>query len=246
MSVLSFADLEFIYKIDQHRKQADVTTKQAQESMPILQERGLIDENGYLTKKGSKAWASIGDVFERMIKGIPIEERIRSDSKSAVQANSGTMGWVFGEYLKQTYCTNSDIILVGKPLKTMRAAQGLSDTRKAAANILTSNLAVGKTLDFVEMHPYAFQYCKETGTQFIWMETRSKKQGVPVIRQAIQAKYYDYIKERFPKSSFWINYKKEEQYPPIQVRVTNRGWRNVVALIMPLDHTGMEIPVLES
>jgi hypothetical protein len=243
MSKLSFDDLIFLWEADQKRNKVNVASSLAQDAIPTLLEKGLINEDGYFTDLGIKAHKKIMDFFARMEKGIPLEERVRNDVKKAVQAKSGIMGWVFGEYLKQTYCTNSDIILVGKPVKPMRAAQGLSSTRSAAAAVIKSSLAAGKPLDFVELHPFAFQFCPESHTQFLWMESHPRG-SAELLQYAIQAMYYDYIMDRFPKASFYINYKKEEKFKPIQVRVTNRGWRNVVALIMPLDDTGMKVPNL--
>ena len=237
MSELSFDDLLVLNRADLKREVLDMKSLSDESSLVRFVEVGLADDEGKLSKKGLKMVEALRTLMEGFVKGVPMDKRIRNEHKEAEHPNSSSMGWIFGECRKKAYITNSEMLLIGRPTKSMRATEGKSSTRQSISNMLTSNCA-GRPSEFTELLPFAFQLDKETNTQFIWMKSKDGE-----VIQAIQSMYYDLALQRYPTATFHVNVKKETKYPSIQVRVTNRGWKNnVVGFIMVLDQTDMVIP----
>jgi hypothetical protein len=237
MAELKFGDLLVLNQSDRKRQVLNMATLSDVSSLSRIVEAGLSDDQGKLTTKGVKAVEMVESIIRQFAAGVPLSKRKYNEAKEVERPMVGAMSWSTGEYQKKPYFTNSELIMMGRTTKVMRASSGLSSTRKSVADTITSIVA-GKPSEFVELTFFLFQLDVKTGTQYIWMSSKDGKLVVP-----IQAMYFDFVRERYPSCTFHTNVKKPTQYPSVQVRVTNRGWKNnVVALIMSLDTEGMQIP----
>jgi hypothetical protein len=237
MAELKFADLLILNGSDQKRQVLDMASISDVGSLNRIVEAGLSDEQGKLTGKGVKAVEMVKKIIGQIVEGIPLRKRKYFEAEEVEKSKCGVMEWMFGEYQKKVYVTNSEIIMIGRPVKSMHASEGRSSVRKNAGDLINSHTS-GKNSEFVELVKFLYQLDMETATQFIWMASKDGKRIT-----AIQAKYFDYMKKKYPSCSFFVNVKKPQEYPVVQVRVLNRGWKNnVVGLIMTLDIQGMQIP----
>lgn len=190
---------------------------------------GLIVKGGKLTKKGIAQFEKVKEKLELLREGLPFDQRMESAVDSTAMYLNEEPVWFYGEVSAKPWVGNTEILFVGrKPDRAMNAVEGTTSQRKAIPITLRTILK-GKKDTTIELKPYAFQRDEFDGIEIIWLRDKKKTLSVP-----IQAKYFDYIFDRFPKVTFHID-KNSEGDSAIQFRVKNQGIKfNCVGVMMPL------------
>lgn len=243
MTALSFDDLSALDRSDLATEKLDRWAKADQIILRNLTENGLSTEFGDLTPKGVKAAKVVKKKFGAFKKGIPVEERVRSEAQTIERHDIGHISWTFGEYCRKMYVTNGDFLFLGKPFKSMKASEGLAKTRQVIASMLLSQCS-GRSSEFLELTPALYQVDKTDTVQMVWLVSKN-----PELAIAVQAMYFDFVREKFPKAVFWIKHRRwlAGEKVPVLARVTNKGLKNnVTALIMPLDMEIKDCPIFFS
>lgn len=227
---LKVQDLYVLAKFDEETGKIDLQNRmivQDPESINRLIEAGLISSNGAITETGLTQARKTKKTLEVLKKGIPIERRTKKDENKILSFNHL---WMSGEYLKKKYYTNGQIIMVGLPVKTMNCVRADGEARKAIAQSIKSSLAGS---NWVEVKPHTWSMPEPGGLEIIWLVNKSTSTMIPV-----QSAYVDYIQHRYPTVSFFADGKKSGR--PVQARVKNQGWSDVIGLFMPIrDNEGI-------
>lgn len=227
---LELADLMLLDKAEAGQK---LTGSVSGGSYERLAEHGFIDERRFLTGKGAKFLGSLRKAVVEQQRGIAFARRKRNEADQAALPRSTPIGWFTGTYAKKQWIANGAAFIVGKPGKTMDSQAGDSEIRHKVATILQTGTA-GKPEDFVDVEPYAFQVVGLGGIEMVWL-----KSADGTIIGAVQAMFFDLIKERYPTATFCAHRERfmsgalENQM--FAAKVTNRGVKNnIVALVMAL------------
>jgi hypothetical protein len=156
-------------------------------------------------------------VVPKLKAGVPFEKRGWQDPKAVVNSNK----WLTGTVSRKPIACNGEMLFVGKPRSPMFAEQAPSDTRQRLPQTVASCLK-GR---FQPVQPHTYQIEELGLVELVWMANAKQEFFV-----AIQAKYHDFLIDRFPKLSWFA----KSQYDSVQARVQNRGLKdNVVAIVMP-------------
>ena len=188
-----------------------------------LVDTGIVDHAGKFTEKGKAFYDKLSARIDELKKGVPLERRRLAEPKKLMEYECP---WNTGTIKKQTYFTNGELFVLGKPETVMKSKKGSSELRQAVPNTLRSSLAG----DFEEVFPAAWQTLVFGDLEVIWLCNKEQKNPV-----AMQTMYFDYLNKRFPKGKYF-NAVEPTASTPIQIRVRNKGIKNnVCALIMPFD-----------
>jgi hypothetical protein len=207
--------------------------KLSDETFQRLISANMINAGGLLTEHGRKTVVQLRATVGKLRQGVPFVMRVKTNAAAAERPTSSSIGWFTAEIKKKQYITNGALFLLGKPSKEMEAAPANAEQRQGIANAINSGTA-GKKTDYAQLSPKVYQVAGIGGMELAWLFSEDDS-----IAMAIQAMFFDLIKERYPTATFWAHSKKaaaKETLVPIQARVTNRGLKNnVVALVMPVE-----------
>jgi len=197
------------------------------ESRNRLVAEELIIKGGKLTAKGQKQFEKLYEKLQALRDGISLRLRKAADPKAIFDGEDGE--WFMGEASKKPWVANTEVLFIGrKPDPQFNASKGTPKQRKAVPSTLRSILK-GKSDATIELKPYAFQRDEFDGIELIWFRDDDETLFVP-----LQAKYFDYITDRFPKATYHVDENSDGQ-TAVQIRVKNQGIKfNCVGLVMPV------------
>ncbi len=204
---------------------------------------GITDEKGALTEYGKDFVMKLKSKILLLKGGIPFKHRVKNEAMAAMLPSSSWIGWFQAKFKDKTYITNGALFLLGQPSKEMEAVEASAEQRKGIATAIHTGTA-GKKDEYTKLVPTVYQVEEFGGIELVWLVSQDGSMGV-----AIQAMFFDLIKERYPTASFWVHTKKAQEkdllHSPVQARVTNRGLKNnVVGLVMAWN-TSLPLPKLE-
>ena len=228
---LGFAEFAALYKANLQQDCLEPNGEFAENVFHNLREAGLLGDGLFLTQKGIKAVKAVKQKINECFVGVPLDKRIKGDPKEAEKDADSQLGWVYGDYKKKEYVTNGNILLITKSTKLMKAEKG-SSTVRFNASTLIAKYCSGKPSELVGLEPYAYQVDQSMEVQLVWLVSRDKQ-----VKVAVQAKYYDLVKEKFPAASFSIKLRSylEGTLTPVLARVVGKGIQNnIMAIIMPM------------
>lgn len=187
----------------------------------------LIVKGGKLTKKGIVQFEKVMERLGVLREGVSINER-KVTASNAIFLDEKP-AWFYGEASQKPWVANTEVLFLGrKPDKAMNAEKGTSSQRKSVPVTLRGVLK-GKKDKTLEVKPYAFQMDEFDGIELIWLKDADDILFIP-----LQAKYFDYIQDRFPKVTYHID-EDNNGNSAVQLRVKNQGIKfNCVGLIMPV------------
>jgi hypothetical protein len=239
---LSLIDLLALYSASREGGQMDFNAPEICFRVGMrerLEEAELIGNGNKLTQKALTLVESVKPKLEELKAGVPVQRRARDDSKDA--ESSDAREWVSGSYRHKPWMCNGEVLILGKASKEMKATEGSSNVRSSVAATF-HQFCAGRSTEFVAVEPFAYQVDPVSWFQMLWLRSED---GQTV---AVQTKYFDLIKQRYPSASFFLRTKMpaDGKVPPLQARVVNRGLKNnVVALLMPvLPGENLSVPVL--
>lgn len=195
-----------------------------------LIEAGLVDAKGVLSSKAVKKMEALDKRVSMLQKGLSFQERGKKPSAAGAVARGDT--WFTGKVAKKDYITNGHMLILGKPVKGMKVAEGTAELRHQVPVEITKALA-GGTPRLVE--PKAWSLVEFGGMEVVWMADSELKVLVP-----IQADYYDFVKSRFTGASFFCKGDVEGVEAGVSVLhacMKGKGLstrRHMVALVMPV------------
>lgn len=219
---MNYADLVVLSKRDIVTERLDINDASLfhdPESRVRLVQDGLIEKNGTLTPEGKALTEKLDEMEISLRKGMPFEKRTRRDEPLEY---SSIRPWYMGKAFETDVFSNGEIMVVGKPHKLMNAIRGPSAIR-ATFHLILNKLASKKNMK--QMFPHTFQAERLGGLELIWLADDPQKMFIP-----LQARYFDYIMDRFPRATFWGTSPSEA----VTVKVRNKGVKNwVVGAVMP-------------
>ncbi|RLA80263.1 MAG: hypothetical protein DRG33_02685 [Deltaproteobacteria bacterium] len=190
-------------------------------SVGRLVRAGIVENDGRLTKAGLALLDKVRKTEALLQKGVPFEKRTKADPKKML--TDGRLQWKTGKVSSKAILTNSEVLFIGTAKKKFDPKPGSTELKRKL------HLTVAKALrgEFQEVWPHTFQIENLGGIEIIWLSNAEQNLWV-----AIQAKYYDFLRDRYPTGR-WFAASAEKT---VQVRVRNRGWKDgVVALVQPLE-----------
>lgn len=180
----------------------------------------MMKTDGTLTKAGLALLQKVKKTEKRLQKGIPFEKRMVADPMKIF--GNLDYKWKTGMVSRKNVFTNGEVIIIGTIERKFKAEKGAIELRKKLPLIIARSLKAS----FEEVWPHTFQIEKLGGVELVWLANAGQERY-----EAIQAQYYDYLRDKFPTGKWFA----ESPRMPLQVRVKNRGLRDgVVALVMPL------------
>jgi hypothetical protein len=133
--------------------------------------------------------------------------------------------WLYGIWKKLRWITDGCLVMMATP-DDLRSASRASRTQEKKFPLLWNKLIDGMEDEtvFRQVRPHTFEV--RDGLPVVWLADQDE-----LLYVAMQAKYLDYLLKRYPTA---VLLAKEPKWG-ILVRVWNRGVKNVVAIIMPLE-----------
>jgi hypothetical protein len=191
----------------------------------ILKEVGAIDEKGVLTSFGKDIFDKAIKAEERLKIGIPYETRKTFSEKRAYMS---TRPWHQGKIKSIPFFSNGELLAVGAPMREMEA----SKIPDAAKKKLTEKvIKVVPTECTKQMWPHTFQIEALGSTEVVWLSNEAQSLFIPV-----QAKYFDYVNTRFPKSKYFASVLDK----PVIAKIDRKGIDGIVAIIAPLNSEALK------
>lgn len=177
---------------------------------------GIAEENGRLTEKGVELAKKVCETEKKLQAGVPFETRKRQNPQAMVEESG--LAWYQATVKTKPVCSNGEILFFGKPERGM-------STLKMGANFVKQNIKKCTVGVFKEVFPQKYKISNLGGLEWVIL---ANAEGGPVA--AIQAKYFDFVRHRFPKGQFFAR----NESTAVQVRVQNMGLKDdVIACIMP-------------
>lgn len=190
-----------------------------------LVDSGVVKHDGKIADEGKEIVKKLLAKVEKMKTGIPLEKRKQGGIFGINPMECFTMDtepWLLGKVQNKDCTTNGVMFFFGK-----LPANAQVDTQKGDGRQFSKMLTTALEIKVEEFEPFMFQFIEVGFLHVVWL--RSKKDKKKQI--AIQAHYYDYLIDRFPKSKIFANKVPD----PIQFRVVNQGVKqDVIAIVAPV------------
>jgi hypothetical protein len=169
----------------------NVMSEKSQES---LREKGYLEEDKFvLTEEGKKAADAIKQRVEAEKAGIPLESREKPrviTDKQLVKTTPGGNGFLTGQIDGKDFYTNSHFMLKGKPDAEINKETKV-DLEKIAQTKADQSYKKIEPVFYTDPHE-SYSTTEEADAKNIWFDNKA----------AIQARYYDYIKKKYPDAEF--------------------------------------------
>jgi len=169
----------------------NVMSEKSQES---LREKGYLEEDKFvLTEEGKKAANAIKQRVEAEKAGIPLELREKPrviTDKQLVKTTPGGNGFLTGQIDGKDFYTNSHFMLKGKPDAEINK-EIKPDLEKIAQTKADQSYKKIEPVFYTDPHE-SYSTTEEADAKNIWFDNKA----------AIQARYYDYIKKKYPDAEF--------------------------------------------
>jgi hypothetical protein len=192
------------------------------EAFDSLLNAGLITEKNQITDAGKSLRQKLKEKEEELKTGVDVSRRTRIDPKAALQNGP----WFIGKVSKREVVTNGEVLYVGKPLKSMKV-DDLEGDRKQKVHSAFHSMLKGS---FIELTPTMYQVTELGGLEIVWLENKKAKVSI-----ALQAKYFDFLTDKFPKGSFF----GISPNSVVLLKVKNKGIKGVSGIVMPYNVSGV-------